>query len=219
MLHCNERKQKWKMRRLILKQMNRCREWKNNKVNKWILWVNNLKQILKQTTTTTEKKKQQSSCTNLKMRLIPFSNFFFFFFFFHLKWKFTWIVLAILQYSWKPLPLSQHWGCLPRQGHSDAHRCFSFSYCGKWRPGESRRLAGGHPGCWKEPKRRFGIFWVHFLFIQKCTFTAVCLDVEMACKLPHPLSSEAWLVCSLWIVVNRRHTSIAFLTRDRFKNS
>lgn len=31
MLHCNERKQKWKMRRLILKQMNRCREWKNNK--------------------------------------------------------------------------------------------------------------------------------------------------------------------------------------------
>lgn len=34
MLPYNERKQKWKTKRILLKQMNRCREWKNKKVNK-----------------------------------------------------------------------------------------------------------------------------------------------------------------------------------------
>lgn len=100
MLHCSERKQKWKMRRLILNKWTDARSGKQQGKRKWILWVNNLKRIEKQNKQTNIKKTKKTTKTTESSQYTQTASLhqsgaginqllkvFCFFFFFLNKWK------------------------------------------------------------------------------------------------------------------------------------
>lgn len=120
----------------------------NNKVNKWVLWVNNLKQIGKNPQAISLH--QSGASINHHPKI--FTDFFFF-----LSGNWKWTFLANLQYSfvWKSLPLLQCW--CSSQSPDKAAVMLTAAFSPPWsklRAGEGRRHAQGVTQILQESQNR-----------------------------------------------------------------
>lgn len=137
----------------------------NNKVNKWIFWVNNIKQIGK--TPQTISLHQSGAVINHLPKL--FTGFFFF----NGSWK--WTLLAILQYTfvWKSLPLLISES---RQGCCNAHCCLPTPLKQTEGWGRQETCSRCNPDSGGESEQGLSIFWVLWWFLQNCSLAAELLE-------------------------------------------